>query len=123
LIASAFVLLSALIPLALYNFALDITRALAYIRGMERATSAAKKAVTYSAIILSGSGAGRVIYAHEPAGNLIGLLPRGSTRMPQTVDPSDPLGCGMLLRRDGGDPFECARFQAPSGCVIEIKRD
>jgi hypothetical protein len=90
---------------------------------MERETSAAKKAVTYTAVILSGSGAGRVIYAHEPAGNLIGLLPMGSTRMPQTVDPRDPFGCGLLFRLDGGDPFECARFQTPAGSVIEIKRD
>jgi hypothetical protein len=84
---------------------------------------AKKGAVTYSAIIRSGPGAGRVIYAHEPQGNLVGALPMGSWPMPEMLDPSDLRGCGTLTRKDGGDPFECARFQSPSGRVIEIKRD
>lgn len=67
------------------------------------------KRPTYSAIILTDHGAGRILYAHQPSGNLQG-------------DPFALDRCGTLDRSDGGDPFECARFTS-AGRVYEIKRD
>lgn len=62
-----------------------------------------------------GDGTSRVIYAHQPDGNLIGALPAGSW--------FDAPNDGTIGRTDGGDPFEHAILRTPSGRLITIKRD
>lgn len=57
---------------------------------------------------------GAVVYAGQPRGNLVGLLPIGACAAPDS---------GTLVRQDGGDPFERARFVCPSGRVVVVSRD
>lgn len=72
-----------------------------------------KRPKTYSAVFVGG----RIIYQHRPAGNLVGELPAGARPRANGAE------VNTLYRTDGGDAFECARFELPSGRVIEIKRD
>lgn len=58
---------------------------------------------------------GKIVYANRPNGNLIGELPLGAY-----INESDQ---GTLNRKDGGDPFEEAKFYLPSGRTVTIKRD
>lgn len=55
---------------------------------------------------------GDIIYERKPSGNLIGELPLGSL----------PTAEGTMGRQDGGDPFEHAVLQTPSGRFIVIER-
>ena len=57
---------------------------------------------------------GKVIYSGEPKGNLVGRLPLGSWLRVGLE--------GTLIREDGGDPFESARFYL-QGEPILITRD
>lgn len=56
---------------------------------------------------------GREIYRGERHGNLVGLLPAGAW----------PTDGGTMERKDGGDPFEKARFSLPSGRFIIVERE
>lgn len=55
-----------------------------------------------------------LIYEHKYRGNLLGPLPYGTL-------PAEP--CGTLDRKDGGDPYERAIFQTPTGRLIVIERE
>ncbi len=55
----------------------------------------------------------REIYHGERHGNLVGLLPCGAW----------PTDGGTLERKDGGDPYERARFSLPSGRFVIVERE
>jgi hypothetical protein len=80
------------------------------------------KIPTYSAYYLPPRQELRphIIYIHQPAGNLIGRLPRGSYPVTQA---ENSFRTSTLERTDGGDPFDYALFRTPAGDPLVIQRD
>lgn len=55
---------------------------------------------------------GQIIYEHQKSGNLVGLLPLGTTPMH-----------GSVIRTDGGDPWQEAWGYTPSGRKVIIEKE
>ena len=59
---------------------------------------------------------GTIIYAGRPSGCLYGALPVGTWPL---IGPDG----GTFHRRDGGDPYERARFRVPGGQIVVVERE